>query len=58
MKIENIVNTLSLPFLQCFDFLKPVYQNPYLPQALIEKWENESWQAWYNPKNPEIQRHI
>ena len=41
-------------FYQHFKFSKPVYQNPYLAQALIKDWKDESWQVWYNPKNPEI----
>ena len=34
-----------------FKFSKPVYQNHYLADACIKKWEKGSWQVWYNPKN-------
>ena len=37
---------------ESYRFKKPVYQNPYLPEALIERWEGESWRVWYNPKDP------
>ncbi|MCB1080777.1 MAG: hypothetical protein KDK69_03040 [Chlamydiia bacterium] len=41
-------------FYKNYRFLKPVYQNPYVAEALIERWENERWEVWYNPKDPQI----
>ncbi len=41
-------------FYEHFRFPKPIYQNQYLSNALIEKWKGESWQVWYNPNDPHI----
>ena len=37
-----------------FRFSKPVYQNVYLAQALVEQWKVEAWEVWYNARNPQI----
>ena len=37
-----------------FRFPKPVYQNTYLAQNLIDQWKLEEWEVWYNPRNPQI----
>ena len=39
---------------QQFRFPKPVCQNQYLAEAFINNWEEESWQVWYSPKNPQV----
>jgi len=46
---------------QHVSFSKPIYQNQYLAQALVEKWEKIPWRAWYNPRHPEkasLQKHF
>jgi hypothetical protein len=35
-----------------YAFPKPVYPNPHLANDLVERWEDRSWEIWYNPKNP------
>ena len=37
-----------------FHFPKPVYQNPYLAEDLIEDWQEKTWTVWYHPKHPHI----